>query len=68
MTSYYVAITSCFSKEGHLGSAIFPHSKLFTDDMKMSGVLRDIKEDAKEPIKDLTHLETWSNEWQLQQH
>ena len=28
-------------------------------------ILRDTKEDVEEPKKDLFHLESWSNDWQL---
>ena len=41
------------------------HSKLFADDVKVYKVLRDTKEDVEELQKDLTRLESWSNEWQL---
>lgn len=41
-------------------------SWIFADDMKMYRVLRDAKEDVKELQKDLTRLESWSNDWQLQ--
>ena len=44
---------------------IMSNSKLFEDDMKVYRVLRNTKEDAEELQKDLTRLESWSNEWQL---
>ena len=40
-------------------------TKLFADDMKVYRVLGDTKEDAEELQKDLTRLESWSNDWQL---
>ena len=41
------------------------NTKLFADDMKVYRILRDTKEDVEELQKDLTHLESWSNDWQL---
>ena len=41
---------------------IMSHTKLFADDMKVYRVLRDTKEDVEELQKDLTHLESWSND------
>ena len=38
---------------------------VFTDDMKAYRILRDTKEDVKEIQKDLIHLESWSNDWQM---
>ena len=40
-------------------------TKLFADDMKMYSVLRDTKEDVEELQKELTRLEYWSNDLQL---
>ena len=44
---------------------IMSSTKLFADDMKVYGILRDTKEDVEELQKDLTCLEYWSNDWQL---
>ena len=44
---------------------IMSDTKLFTDDMKVYRVLGDTKEDVEELQKDLTRLESWSNDWQL---
>ena len=33
--------------------------------MKVYRVLRDTKEDVEELQKDRSHLESWSNDWQL---
>ena len=42
------------------------NSKLFADDMKVYRVLRDTKKSYRKILqKDLTRLESWSNEWQL---
>ena len=40
-------------------------TKLFADDMKVCRVLKNTKEDVDELQKDLTRLESWSNDWQL---
>ena len=40
--------------------------KLFTDDMKVYRVLRNTKKNVKEQQKDLTRLESWSNDCELQ--
>ena len=44
---------------------IMSDTKLFANDMKVYRVLGDTKEDAEELQKDLSHLESWSNDWQL---
>ncbi|XP_067030545.1 uncharacterized protein [Acropora muricata] len=41
------------------------NTKLFADDMKVYRILRDTKKDIEELQKDLTRLESWSNDWQL---
>ena len=40
-------------------------TKLFANDMKVYRLLGDTKEDAEELQKDLSYLESWSNDWQL---
>ena len=37
-------------------------TKLYANDMKVYRVLGDTKEDAEELQKDLSHLESWSND------
>ena len=44
---------------------IMSNTKLFADDMKVYRILRDTKKDIEERQKDLTRLESWSNDWQL---
>ena len=44
---------------------IMSNTKLFADDIKVYSILRDTKEDVEELQKDLTRLESWSNDWQL---
>ena len=44
---------------------IMSNTKLFADDMKVYRILRDTKKDIEEIQKDLTRLESWSNDWQL---
>ena len=44
---------------------IMSNTKLFADDMKVYRILGDTKEDVEELQKDLTPLESWSNDWQL---
>ena len=39
-------------------------TKLFANDMKVYRALGDTKEDVEELQKDLSHLESWSNDWQ----
>ena len=39
--------------------------KLFADDIMVYSILKDTKEDVEELQKDLTCLESWSNDWQL---
>ena len=41
------------------------NTKLFAGDMKVNRLPRDTKKDAEELQKDLIHLESWSNDWQL---
>ena len=38
-------------------------TKLFANDMKVYRVLRDTKKDVEELQKDLSPLESWSNDW-----
>ena len=44
---------------------ITSYTKLFADNMKVHRVLRDTKEDVEELQRDLTRLESWSNDWQF---
>ena len=44
---------------------ISSRTKLFADDMKVYGVLRDTNENVEELQKNLTRLEYWGNVWQL---
>ena len=44
---------------------IMSDTKLFANDMKVYRLLGDTKEDAEELQKDLSYLESWSNDWQL---
>lgn len=41
------------------------NTKLIGGDMKVHRVLRDTKKDVEQLHKDLTFLESWSNDWQL---
>ena len=41
---------------------IMSDTKLYANDMKVYRVLGDTKEDAEELQKDLSHLESWSND------
>ena len=42
---------------------IVSDTKLFANDMKVYRVLRDTKKDVEELQKDLSPLESWSNDW-----
>ena len=42
---------------------IMSDTKLFANDMKVYRVLRDTKKDVEELQKDLSPLESWSNDW-----
>ena len=44
---------------------VMSDTKLFADDVKVCRVLKNTKEDVEELQKDLTHLESWSSDWQL---
>ena len=44
---------------------VMSDTKLFADDVKVCRVLKNTKEDVEELQKDLTHLESWTNDWQL---
>lgn len=44
---------------------ISSRTKLFADDMKVYGVLRDTNENVEELQKNLTRLEYRGNDWQL---
>ena len=43
---------------------IMSDTKLFANDIKVYRVLRDTKEDVEELQKDLSHLGSWSSDWQ----
>ena len=44
---------------------IMSDTKVFANDLKVYRLLGDTKEDAEELQKDLSYLESWSNDWQL---
>ncbi|XP_044174259.1 uncharacterized protein LOC122957877 [Acropora millepora] len=53
------------SSWNNISRNIMSNTKLFADDMKVYRTLSDTKKDIEELQKDLTRLESWSNDWQL---